>query len=119
MHLIKAIATPARLSALAASAVGVAVFYYLDLPLPFMLGPMFGCLIAAMAGAPLQGLGWLATAMRIVLGVAVGTAITPELLGRSSYSVGPANAEYRHFRRTRLETAGTEHLEAGAASRHN
>ena len=82
MQLIKTIATPARLSALAASAVGVAVFYFLDLPLPFMLGPMFGCLIAAMAGAPLQGLGWLATAMRIVLGVAVGTAITPELLGR-------------------------------------
>jgi membrane AbrB-like protein len=85
MQLVKTIATiatPARLAALAASAVGVAVFYVLDLPLPFMLGPMFGCLIAALAGAPLQGLGWLATAMRIVLGVAVGTAITPELLGR-------------------------------------
>jgi membrane AbrB-like protein len=82
MPYVKTILTPARLIALAASTAGVGVFYAFDLPLPFMLGPMFGCLIAALAGARLQGLGWLATAMRIVLGVAVGTAITPELMGR-------------------------------------
>jgi hypothetical protein len=82
MQFVKTILTHARLAALAASSAGAAVFYVLDLPLPFMLGPMFGCLIAALAGAKLQGLGWLATAMRIVLGVAVGTAITPELLDR-------------------------------------
>jgi membrane AbrB-like protein len=82
MQSFRAILSPARLSALAASVAGVVVFHALDLPLPFMLGPMFGCLLAALAGAPLQGLGWLATAMRIVLGVAVGTAITPELMGR-------------------------------------
>ena len=55
-----------------------------------MLGPMFGCLAAALAGARLQGLGPLALAMRMVLGVAVGSAITPELLGRlpgMAYSV--------------------------------
>jgi len=90
MQIVKTILTRARLAALTASAVGVAVFFALDLPLPFMLGPMFGCLVAALAGAKLQGLGWLATAMRIVLGVAVGTAITPELLNRMpqmAYSV--------------------------------
>lgn len=74
--------TRARVVAVAASAVGLAVFWVFDLPLPFMLGPMFACLAAALLGLPLQGLGWLATAMRIVLGVAVGTAITPALLGR-------------------------------------
>jgi membrane AbrB-like protein len=82
MQFVKTILTRARLAALAASSAGAAVFYVLDLPLPFMLGPMFGCLIAALAGAKLQGLGWLATAMRIVLGIAVGTAITPALLDR-------------------------------------
>ncbi|HSF95530.1 MAG TPA: AbrB family transcriptional regulator [Thermohalobaculum sp.] len=79
---VKTILTRGRVSALAASAIGVAVFWHFDLPLPFMLGPMFACLIAALVGLPLQGLGWLATAMRIVLGVAVGTAITPELMQR-------------------------------------
>jgi membrane AbrB-like protein len=82
MQFVKTILTRARLAALAASTAGAAGFYALDLPLPFMLGPMFGCLIAALAGAKLQGLGWLATAMRIVLGIAVGTAITPALLDR-------------------------------------
>ncbi|MFQ5566606.1 MAG: AbrB family transcriptional regulator, partial [Paracoccaceae bacterium] len=90
MQLVKTILTHARLTALAASAVGTAAFHLLDLPLPFLLGPMFGCLVAALAGADLEGLGWLATMMRIVLGIAVGTAITPELLGRMpqmAYSV--------------------------------
>jgi membrane AbrB-like protein len=82
MQFVKTILTRRRMTALAASAVGAGLFYALDLPLPFMLGPMFGCLAAALAGAQLQGLGWLATMMRIVLGVAVGTAITPELLNR-------------------------------------
>jgi len=82
MRPVKAILSPARLTAVAVSVVGVAVFHAFGLPLPFLLGPMFGCLVAALAGAPLRGLGPLATAMRIVLGVAVGSAITPELMHR-------------------------------------
>ena len=82
MQFVKTLLNRARLAALAASVAGTVVFHLLDLPLPFLLGPMFGCLVAALAGAPLKGLGPLATAMRIVLGVAVGTAITPELLER-------------------------------------
>ncbi|MDH3665617.1 MAG: AbrB family transcriptional regulator [Paracoccaceae bacterium] len=82
MHIVKSILSRGRLTAIAASTVGAALFYALDLPLPFMLGPMFGCLAVALAGANLQGLGPLALAMRIVLGVAVGTAITPELMNR-------------------------------------
>jgi len=73
MQTVKTIISRARLLALAASAVGTAIFYVFDLPLPFMLGPMFACLIAALAGAKLQALGHLSTAMRIVLGIAVGT----------------------------------------------
>lgn len=81
---------PARLNALAASAAGAAVFYVTDLPLPFMLGPMFGCLVAALAGVNLRGFPPVALSMRIVLGVAVGSAITPRLVERlpeMAYSV--------------------------------
>ena len=66
MPIVKAILSRARLNALAASVVGAVIFYVLELPLPFMLGPMFGCLVAALAGADLKGLGPLALAMRIV-----------------------------------------------------
>ena len=61
---------------------GVAVFHLLSLPLPFLLGPLFACLIAALLGARLVDMGRLGTGMRTVLGVAVGAAITPELMAR-------------------------------------
>ena len=57
-------------------------FYVFGLPLPFLLGPMFACLIAALAGVSLQGAGQFGIFMRTFLGVAVGASITPELLGR-------------------------------------
>ncbi|SHK50683.1 hypothetical protein SAMN05444000_1346 [Shimia gijangensis] len=57
-------------------------FYLLGLPLPFLLGPMFACLIAALAGLDLKGAGQFGIFMRTFLGVAVGASITPELLGR-------------------------------------
>lgn len=66
----------------ALAALGTAGFALADLPLPFLFGPMFACLVAALAGAPLKGLGWLSTAMRTILGVAVGASLTPEVLAR-------------------------------------
>lgn len=62
------------------AAAGSLGFYLLGLPLPFLLGPMFACLIAALAGAPLKGAGAFGIFMRTFLGVAVGASITPELL---------------------------------------
>lgn len=64
------------------SLAGVAVFWVLKLPLPWLLGPMFACLLAALAGMPLKGIPPVSTAMRTVLGVAVGASITPALLMR-------------------------------------
>lgn len=61
---------------------GVGVFHLLSLPLPFLLGPLFACLIAALLRVRLVDMGRLGTGMRTVLGVAVGAAITPELLTR-------------------------------------
>ncbi|MEM6974499.1 MAG: AbrB family transcriptional regulator [Pseudomonadota bacterium] len=70
------------LRTVALAGAGVAVFALLSLPLPWMLGPMFACLIGALAGMRLQGLPRIAEGMRSVLGVAVGAAITPAVVGR-------------------------------------
>lgn len=62
------------------AAAGSLGFYLLGLPLPFLLGPMFACLIAALAGAPLKGAGAFGIFMRTFLGVAVGASITPDMM---------------------------------------
>ncbi len=61
---------------------GVGVFHFLSFPLPFLLGPLFACLTAALLGVRMENMGRLGTGMRTILGVAVGAAITPELLTR-------------------------------------
>lgn len=79
-----------RLFTAAVALLGVAVFELLNLPLPFLLGPIAACLVSALAGARLQDMGIVATSMRVVLGVAVGSSITPELserLPEMAYSV--------------------------------
>ncbi|RID90625.1 AbrB family transcriptional regulator [Gemmobacter lutimaris] len=77
---MRAMITRPRLLTLAAAALGAAMFLALALPLPLLLGPMLGCLLAALAGAPLQGMGVLGTALRTWLGVAIGSTVTPALL---------------------------------------
>lgn len=67
---------------LAFAAVGTAVFLLLDLPLPFLFGPMSACLIAALAGLRLKGFGQVSTGARTILGVAVGASVTPALFGQ-------------------------------------
>ncbi len=61
---------------------GSGVFIAVGLPLPWLLGPMFACLAAALAGARLEGFGRFGVMMRTILGVAVGATITPEFFGR-------------------------------------
>lgn len=72
--------TGRRSLTLALAAMGAALFVALGLPLPFLLGPMLACLIAALARAPLAGTGDFGIAMRTILGVAVGSSITPQVL---------------------------------------
>ncbi len=60
---------------------GSLLFWSLNLPLPFLLGPISACLLAALAGIPMRGAGQAEQLMRTVLGVAVGSAITPSLIG--------------------------------------
>jgi len=79
-----------QLITLIVAAVGVVLFWLADMPLPFLLGPLFACLAAAMVGATLADSGQVGVMMRTVLGVAVGSSITPDLLTRlpgMAYSV--------------------------------
>ncbi|MEM9971435.1 MAG: AbrB family transcriptional regulator [Pseudomonadota bacterium] len=59
---------------------GVGVFFLFSLPLPWLLGPICACLLAALAGVPLQGIKPVNDAMRTVLGVAVGATLTPAVI---------------------------------------
>ncbi|MDE4176271.1 AbrB family transcriptional regulator [Phaeobacter sp. PT47_59] len=59
---------------------GALSFLILGLPLPFLLGPMSACLLAALFGARMTGAGQFGFFMRTFLGVAVGASITPELI---------------------------------------
>ncbi|SPJ31059.1 AbrB family transcriptional regulator [Falsiruegeria mediterranea] len=71
---------PPRLVTFVIAALGAGVFWALALPLPFLFGPMCTCLIAALAGVQLQGVKVISTSARTVLGVAVGSAITIDLM---------------------------------------
>ncbi len=62
------------------AAVGVALFMALNLPLPWLLGPIFACLAGAIAGVPMRSKKQVNELMRTILGVAVGATFTPALL---------------------------------------
>lgn len=64
------------------AACGVAVFWALSLPLPFLFGPLAACLFAAFAGLPLRGFGPVSVAARTIIGVAIGASITPSVLAQ-------------------------------------
>ena len=66
----------ALLRTYAVAGAGVAAFMVLDLPLPWLLGPISACLIAGLVGVEMQGLKPLNEAMRAILGVAVGATLT-------------------------------------------
>ena len=71
-----------RALTLGLAALGTGVFWVLSLPLPFLFGPLSACLLAALAGAPLKGLGQVSVGARTILGVAVGASLTPEVVAR-------------------------------------
>jgi membrane AbrB-like protein len=60
--------------------IGVGLFMGLSLPLPWLLGPICACLVAALLNVPMGGVKVLNDAMRTILGVAVGATFTPVLL---------------------------------------
>lgn len=64
----------------AISGAGAAVFWLLNIPLPFLFGPMFASLLATLFGVRLRGSGQVSVGARTILGVAVGASITPLVL---------------------------------------
>ncbi|WP_026381041.1 AbrB family transcriptional regulator [Afifella pfennigii] len=61
---------------------GGALLAWLDLPLAWMLGSMFACLIASMAGAKLTNPRPIRPPMAMVLGLAIGASFHPGLLSQ-------------------------------------
>lgn len=68
------------ISTFVVAGLGVFAFSALELPLPWLLGPLLACLIAALLGVPLKGVKPVNEAMRTILGVAVGATFTVPLL---------------------------------------
>lgn len=68
------------LNSVVVAAIGVAIFFAFNLPLPWLLGPIFACLIAALAGVPMRGIKLVNDGMRTILGVAVGATFTTAIL---------------------------------------
>lgn len=86
------------------------MFWLLRLPLPWMLGAMSACAIAAMAGLPVGVPRVLRAVMIVVLGVMLGSAFTPTLFdrigewlatiaGMAAYVVLAGGMVYVYFRR--------------------
>ena len=73
---------PRLVLTIAIGCVGTGLFHALALPLPFLLGPLFACLVAALAGVPVRDAGVMGKVMRTILGVAIGASITPDLVAR-------------------------------------
>jgi membrane AbrB-like protein len=62
--------------------IGAVIFVYFHLPLPWYLGALTACLIASVAQLPIERPRPLAGPLRATLGVAVGSAFTPAILGQ-------------------------------------
>ncbi len=67
--------------ALALGTAGGALFAWFRLPLAWMIGSMLFTTAAAMAGLPVAVPAALRTAMVMVLGIMLGSAFTPEIVG--------------------------------------
>ena len=55
---------------------GAWIFIALELPLPWLIGPLVACLIAALVGVPMRAVSSVNNLMRTILGVAVGATFT-------------------------------------------
>ncbi len=69
------------LPTLALGLVGGALAYWLDVPLPWLLGAMFATTLASLAGARLRSPGRGRKGVLVVIGVMLGAAFTPEMSG--------------------------------------
>ena len=78
MH--KAQLNRAKITGLVLGVVGGAIFYVLNLPLPWMLGAMAATTIAAMSGVRVALMPTLRLVFISILGIMLGSAFTPEVV---------------------------------------
>lgn len=69
-----------QIKTLVIAMIGVGIFLLLHLPLPWLFGPLFACLIAALLGLRMLPIKPLNQAMRTILGVAVGASVSVAFL---------------------------------------
>ena len=74
--------------ALVVGTIGGAVFYLLNLPLPWMLGALFATMTASLANAPVLGPAGLRPAVVAVIGVLLGSRFTPDIIAEASAWTG-------------------------------
>jgi hypothetical protein len=74
---------PRYVLALGLGAVGGCLFWWLKMPLPWMLGALFANMAAAVAGAPIRAPVRLRSAVVAVIGVLLGSRFTPEVLSQA------------------------------------
>ncbi|MGP9819510.1 AbrB family transcriptional regulator [Salinarimonas sp. NSM] len=70
------------LAALVLGTIGGYLFFRAGLPLPWMLGPMTVCTLAALVRAPISAPPVVRPPMSAVIGVLLGAAFTPDVIGR-------------------------------------
>lgn len=68
---------------LAIGLAGVFLYSLTTLPLPWFLGAMIACLLVLAFRAPIAASPPLVLLMRVILGLAIGSAFTPEMLSRA------------------------------------
>jgi len=66
---------------------GAMAYAQTPLPLPWFLGSMLACLAAIAVRVPVKGSPFLTLIMRIVLGLAIGSAFSPEMVDRAGSMV--------------------------------
>ncbi|MEK9660944.1 MAG: AbrB family transcriptional regulator, partial [Alphaproteobacteria bacterium] len=74
---------PRMLLAFAIGTAGGTVFWYLSMPLPWMLGAMMGTAVASFSGVRLQVDNRVRLGMMLVLGTLLGSAFSPAILERA------------------------------------
>ncbi|MET1028545.1 MAG: AbrB family transcriptional regulator [Dongiaceae bacterium] len=79
-HRRRAVKVGGIVAAFGLGALGSVMAQQINLPLPFLLGPLICCGIASIAGAPLLPLPWGREVGQIVVGLAIGLRFTPEVL---------------------------------------
>lgn len=60
----------------------------IGMPLPWMLGPMLGCGVAALAGAPVHAPTWLRPVVIPIIGVMLGASFHPGIFGHAAAWTG-------------------------------